>query len=114
MLNFFQIKYFDVDTHEHLILEVYTSLVNVRGTLSTMRKILPSLQRVASFPRFGENNEQIKVIVGIRTIIFGIFGIQDYLHSKLSNNTSFVKDRQTHLFSLIEFYSHKDPSSILV
>ena len=32
MLNFFQMKYFDVDTHEHLILEVYTSLVNVRGT----------------------------------------------------------------------------------
>ena len=31
MLNFFQMKYFDVDTHEHLILEVYTSLVNVRG-----------------------------------------------------------------------------------
>ena len=32
MLNFFQIKYFDVDTHDHLILEVYTSLANVRGT----------------------------------------------------------------------------------
>ena len=34
MLNFFQIKYFDVDTHGHLILEVYTSLVNVRGSVS--------------------------------------------------------------------------------
>ena len=35
MLNFFQIKYFDVDTHDHLILEVYTSLVNVRGFISS-------------------------------------------------------------------------------
>ena len=31
MLNFFQIKYFDVTKHDHLILEVYTSLVNVKG-----------------------------------------------------------------------------------
>ena len=30
MLDFFQIKYFDVVTHDHLILELYTSLVNVR------------------------------------------------------------------------------------
>ena len=37
MLNFFQIKYFDVDTHDHLILEVYTSLVNVRGRTSFKR-----------------------------------------------------------------------------
>ena len=44
MLNFFQINYFNVDTHEHLILEVYTSLVNVRDLSKIfLQKMLFSL-----------------------------------------------------------------------